>query len=85
MAAAGVALGRNQVALLLCVLLLAAAAADILSAPRPGRFLRERLGVLTTMAIVCTAVLLVLSYRGRVVGDWGARLRRQRFARAGLF
>jgi hypothetical protein len=59
MAAASVALGRNQVALLLCVLLLAAAAADILSSPRPGRFLRERLGVLTTMAIVCTAVLLV--------------------------
>jgi hypothetical protein len=57
--AASVALGRNQVALLLCALLLAAAAAEILRSPRPARRLRERLGVLTTMAIACGALLIV--------------------------
>ena len=57
--AAGVALGRNQVALLLCMLLLAAGVAEILRSPRPARYLRERLGVLTTMVVVCGALLVV--------------------------
>jgi hypothetical protein len=57
--AVGVALGRNQVALLLCMFLLAAAAAEILGAERPTRYLRERSGVLITMA-ACGGVLLLV-------------------------
>ena len=57
--AAGVALGRNQVALLLCALLLAAAAAEILRSPRPLHYLRERSGVLATMAAAGGALLVV--------------------------
>lgn len=57
--AAGVALGRNQVALLLCALLLGAGVAEILRSPRPRLYLRERLGVLTTMVVVCGALLVV--------------------------
>jgi hypothetical protein len=57
--AAGVALGRNQVALLLCMLLLAAGMAEVWRAPQPARYLRDRLGVLTTMAVVCGALLVV--------------------------
>lgn len=57
--AAMMALGRSQVALLLCVLLLAAAAAEILSAPRPASYLWERSGVLATMAAVGGALLIV--------------------------
>src|SRR4030081_3504322 len=57
--AASVALGRNQVALLLCMLLLTAGVAEILRSPRPARYLRERLGVLTTMVVVCCALLVV--------------------------
>ena len=44
------ALGRNQVALLLCAVLLAAATAEILGARQPIAYLRERIWVLTTMA-----------------------------------
>jgi hypothetical protein len=57
--AAGVALGRNQVALLLCMLLLAAGMAEVWCAPQRARYLRDRLGVLTTMAVVCGALLIV--------------------------
>jgi hypothetical protein len=57
--AAGVALGRNQVALLLCMLLLAAGMAEAWRAPQPARYLRDRLVVLTTMAVVCGALLVV--------------------------
>jgi hypothetical protein len=57
--AVGVALGRNQVALLLCALLLAAAVAEIVAAPRPAAYLRARSGVLTTIACVGGALLIV--------------------------
>ena len=46
--AVGMALGRSQVALLLCAFLLAGAAAEIMLAPQPSRYLRQRSGVLTT-------------------------------------
>jgi hypothetical protein len=57
--AAGVALGRNQTALLLCVLLAAAALAEILGSTQPVRYLRERSIVLTTMAVAGSALLMV--------------------------
>jgi hypothetical protein len=57
--AVNVALGRNQVALLLCALLLAAAMAEILCAPNPVRYLRDRSGVLITMAAAGVALLAV--------------------------
>src|SRR5258708_11684501 len=53
------ALGRSQVALLLCALLVAAAVAEIWRSPRPVRYLRERLGGVTTMAAGGGAVLVV--------------------------
>jgi hypothetical protein len=53
------ALGRSQVALLLCALLLAAAAAEIMRAPQASGYLRQRSGVLTTTAILCAALLVV--------------------------
>jgi len=56
---ASVALGRNQVALLLCALLLAAAIAQIICSPRPAAYLRDRSGVLTTMIAAGGALLLV--------------------------
>jgi hypothetical protein len=59
LAAVGVALGRSQVALLLCALLLAAAIADIIASQQPARYLRERIGVLTTMAVAGGALLVV--------------------------
>jgi Bacterial membrane protein YfhO len=58
-AAAGVALGQNQVALLLCTLLLAAAVAEVLCSPHPARYLRERSGVLATIAVGGGALLVV--------------------------
>ncbi|HZD77924.1 MAG TPA: hypothetical protein VE218_13030, partial [Acidobacteriaceae bacterium] len=58
-AAAGMALGRNQVALLLCTLLLSAAVAEIIGSRQPTRYLRERWGVLTLMVIVGFALLIV--------------------------
>lgn len=57
--AADVALGRNQVALLLCALLLAAAVAEILVSARPLTYLRERSVVLATMAITGGALLVI--------------------------
>ena len=57
--AAGVALGRNQTALLLCVLLVAAALAEILGSTQPLRYLRGRSSVLTTMAVAGSALLTV--------------------------
>jgi hypothetical protein len=57
--AVSVALGRSQVALLLCALLLAACAAEVFRLPQPARYLRERSGVLTTMAVICGALLIV--------------------------
>lgn len=53
------ALGRSQVALLLCVLLLMAAVAEILGAPRPAGYLWARSGVLSTMAAAGGALLVV--------------------------
>ena len=58
-AAASVALGRNQVAFLLCLLLVAAATAEVMGSSRPARYLRERIGVVTTMAIACGILLIV--------------------------
>jgi hypothetical protein len=58
-AAACLALGRNQVALLLCILLLAAGVAEVWLSPATVRHLRDRLGVLTTIAVVCGALLVV--------------------------
>jgi len=57
--AVNVALGRNQVALLLCAVLLAAAIAEILGSPAPARYLRDRSGVLTTMAAAGGALLVI--------------------------
>ena len=57
--AANIALGRNQVALLLCGLLLAAATAEVSGARQPIAYLRERKWVLTTMAATCGALLIV--------------------------
>ena len=53
------ALGRNQVALLLCALLVSAAVAETMSAQRPARYLRERIGVLTVMTLAGAALLIV--------------------------
>src|SRR5262249_26067874 len=58
-AAVDMALGRNQVALLLCALLVAAAVLDIMGSQQPARYLRERAGVLTLMVIAGAALLIV--------------------------
>lgn len=55
--AAQLALGRNQVALLLCCLLAAFALAEIATAARPIRYLRERLAALAIMALGATALI----------------------------
>ena len=55
--AAALALGRNQVALLLCLVLAAAALAEIATAAKPLRYLRERAGVLAIMAVVGLALV----------------------------
>ena len=57
--AADIALGRNQVALLLCGLLLAVAIAEISVSAKPLAYLRERSGVLATMAFTGGALLIV--------------------------
>jgi hypothetical protein len=57
--AAVLALGRNQVALLLCFVLLAVAAGEVASAQRPLRYLRERAGVLVCIAVVGFALVAV--------------------------
>ena len=56
-AAATLALGRNQVALLLCYLLAAAAVAEIVTADSPLRYLRERLSTLPVMALAGAALV----------------------------
>jgi hypothetical protein len=58
-AAVGMALGRNQVALLLCALLASAAVADITASKNPARYLRQRGGVLTLMVVAGAALLIV--------------------------
>jgi hypothetical protein len=55
--AAALALGRNQVALLLCLVLAAAALAAVASDGKPLRYLRERAAVLATMAVVGVALV----------------------------
>jgi hypothetical protein len=57
--ATGVALGRSQVALLLCALLLFFVVAELISSQQAARYLRERSGVLTTMAVAGGALLIV--------------------------
>lgn len=57
--AAAIALGRNQTALLLSAFLVAAAGAEILSSKQPLAYLRERAGVLMTMAAVGIGLLIV--------------------------
>ena len=57
--AAAMALGRNQVALLLCALLVSAAVAEITSAQPSARYLRERIGVLTVMMVAGAALLVI--------------------------
>lgn len=62
--AAAVALGRNQVAMLLCFFLLAAAVAEVVGAPRPLSYLRERLlilGVIAVASIALTAAPMLLT------------------------
>jgi hypothetical protein len=53
------ALGRNQVALLFCYVLVAAAIAEIVSAERPLHYLRARLPVLAVMGVAGAALLAV--------------------------
>lgn len=55
--AASVALGRNQVALLLSFVLAGAVVAEIATAERPLRYLRERAGVLAVMAVAGVALI----------------------------
>jgi hypothetical protein len=55
--AAAVALGRNQVAMLLCYVLVAVAIAQVIMAERPLSYLRERLVVFTVMATVGLALV----------------------------
>jgi hypothetical protein len=50
-AASLLALGRNQVALLLCFVLVAVAMAEVVTAKRPLNYLRERLAAVATMAV----------------------------------
>ena len=57
--AAMLALGRNHEALLLCFVLAAALAGEIVTAEDKRRYLHERRGVLATMGIVAIALLAV--------------------------
>ena len=57
--AAAMALGRNQVALLLCALLVSAAVSEIMSAQRSAQYLRKRIGVLTVMLVTGVALLII--------------------------
>ncbi len=62
--AASVALGRNQVAMLLCFVLAAVAIAEVARAERPLGYLRERLAVIVVMAaagIALTAAPMLLT------------------------
>jgi hypothetical protein len=65
--ASALALGRNQVALLLCFVLIAVAVAEIASAERPLRYLRERTVVLACMAgigfvLIAAPLLLTMQF-----------------------
>lgn len=55
--AAAIALGRNQVAMLLCFVLAAVTIAEIVAAKRPLAYLRERLAVLVVMAVAGLALI----------------------------
>jgi hypothetical protein len=55
--ATAVALGRNQVAMLLCFVLAGAALAEIAAAKRPLHYLRSRTGVLVAMALTGLALI----------------------------
>ncbi len=55
--AASIALGRNQVAMLLCFVLVAVAIAEVAGAERPRVYLRERLAVLLAMAVAGLALI----------------------------
>lgn len=57
--AANIVLGRNQVALLLCALLLGVALAAIAVSAKPWDYVRERSGVLVTMTITAGLLLIV--------------------------
>jgi hypothetical protein len=56
--AASIALGRNQVAMLLCFVLAAVAIAEMVSVARPITYLRERAAVLAVMAVVGIALIV---------------------------
>jgi hypothetical protein len=65
--ASALALGRNQVAMLLCFVLMAVAIAAVVTAARPIRFLRERMMVFATMAVgglalVAAPILLTIQF-----------------------
>jgi hypothetical protein len=55
--AASLALGRNQVALLFCFVLAAAAIAEVVSAEQSLNYLRQRLAVLAVMAVAGVALI----------------------------
>jgi hypothetical protein len=55
--ASALALGRNQTALLLCFVLIAASLANIATADQPLRYLRERAPVIVTMLLAGSALL----------------------------
>jgi hypothetical protein len=57
--ASALALGRNQVSLLMCFALVAIAVGEVVTAERPLRYLGERAAVLMTMAIVGFALCTV--------------------------
>jgi hypothetical protein len=57
--ASALALGRNQVSMLLCFVLIVVVVAEIATAERPWRYLRERAAVLVTMAVVGFALCAV--------------------------
>lgn len=54
-----IAIGRNQVALMLCLLLLAAAIAHVATAERPLRFLYSRLVIISLMILIGVLLLAV--------------------------
>jgi hypothetical protein len=57
--AVDMAVGRNQVALLLCALLAAAAVAEIAGSKQRARYVRERGSLLTVMVVAGAALLIV--------------------------
>lgn len=57
--AAMIVLGRNQVALMMSFMLLALAVREVLKAPAPWSYLRERVGLLTLIGVVGLALTVV--------------------------